>query len=268
MRRLVAELPPPTPWLTRIAIGLSAIGWSCVALTMTGPTLPALCSSIVSTGYWSASAVQAWWFANPPIQLAMGWLWMLLAMMPPMLRRPAAHVWRQSLHRRRWSAVAAFASGYFTTWMIAGVPLLAAVTVVLWTGRERPEAAFVAVFVCVLAWQASPRRQRSFNRCHRQPTLRAFGWHAYGDAFRFGSSHALSCIALCGPWMLLALIAGAGHLPAMVATAVLMSLERDRPGSPERWQWPFQALFGRDRDLVRTPMQRTPTTGVPPHHSI
>jgi predicted metal-binding membrane protein len=245
MRLLVPELLPPTPWLARIAIAMSALGWYWVLLLERGPNLPALCSAAASLAVWRADMFGAWLQANPPSALAAGWLAMLLAMMPPMLRRPAAHVWRQSLHRRRWSSVATFASGYFMVWACAGVGFVAAAVLLLWIVRGETAIAACLASGFALFWQSSPWRQGAFNRCHRHPSIAAFGLRAVRDAWGFGITHALNCVAVCGPWMLVVMMSGPMHWVAMALLWILLVLERDRPARPQRWTWPFALLLAR-----------------------
>jgi predicted metal-binding membrane protein len=237
--------PLPTLWLARVAALLSAMGWVWLLLGSHGPTLPAFCGSVASGLNWRNGGFGALLLLNPPMPAASVWFAMLLAMMPMLLLQPAAYVWRQSLRRHRWALIATFTAGYFVVWMLAGLMLTTTAVLLLLVADVLGVNAAMAAFAAALLWQASPARQHAYNRCHRQSRMSAFGWRAWRDAFVFGTRHALPCLAVCGPWMLVSLLAGPAHLAVMASVCVVLALERDQPARPAMWRWPFETLFSR-----------------------
>jgi len=262
-----ARLPMPSPWIGAAASMLCAFGWAwTLAAERAVPgdamvSIPAFCGAWLSAApLREGSGFEQWLLLNPPSLLSLAWLGMLLAMMPPLLRQPAAYLWQRSLSRRRWRAIAMFVAAYFAVWMLAGVVLLA-LTIGLQTwasGRALPLG--IAALAVALSWQAAPARQQALNRCHHQPRIAAFGWRADRDVLRYATAHAGWCIAACWGWMLLPLLAGTAHLPAMLAATVLLAFERTRPARAARWRWPLHEakllprLILRPRRNIAAPM--------------
>lgn len=241
-----ARLPLPSPWIGIAASMLCAFGWAwTLAAERAIPgeemlSIPAFCGAWLSAALLrDGSGFDQWLLLNPPIPLSLAWLGMLLAMMPLLLRQPAAYLWQRSLSRRRWRAIAMFAAAYFGVWMLAGAVLLAlAIGLQVWAAG-RVLSLSSGSLILTLLWQAAPARQQALNRCHHQPRIAAFGWRADRDVLRYAAAHAGWCIAACWAWMLLPLLAGPMHLPVMLAVTVLLVFERTRPARAARWRWPL-----------------------------
>lgn len=265
-----SRAPLPSPWIGVAAAMLGAFGWAWTlsaarAVAGGAVSIPAFCGAWVGIAPWRDGGFDQWLLLNPPGPLAFAWLAMLLAMMPPLLLQPAAYLWQRSLSRRRWRAIGIFAAVYSALWMLAGAALLVSALALQAAMAGRVLAAAVASIVLALLWQAAPARQHALNRCHHQPRLSAFGWRADRDVLRYAASHAGWCIGACWVWMLLPLLAGPAHLPAMLAVTCLLALERTRPARPARWRWPLQdAKTLRDmlRDTLLRP-RRGRSTGFP-----
>lgn len=189
---------------------------------------------------------------NSPWRLAEGWAAMLLAMMPLLLAPPVMHVWRSSLRRRRWLAVAEFALGYSAVWLATGPAIVA--TVLLLQVVAGP-AAPVLAFAAALAWSASPWRRLASNRAHRLAAIRPFGLAATRSCVGFGVRHGGWCVATCWAWMSAPLTAGHWHLSAMVLAGATMLSERLTPPGRPRWRLPtpLAAAGGTLRRLVYRP---------------
>ena len=253
------RLPMASPWIGIAASMLCAFGWAwtlAADLAMPGDamvSIPAFCGAWLSAALLrDGSGFDQWLLLNPPTLLSLAWLGMLLAMMPPLLRQPAAYLWQRSLSRRRWRAIAMFAAGYFAIWMLAGAVLLAlAFGLQTWAaGRIVPLG--IGALALALLWQAAPARQHALNRCHHQPRIAAFGWRADRDVLRYAATHAGWCVAACWAWMLLPLLlAGAAHLAAMLVVTILLAFERTRPARPARWRWPLQEAKLLPRVMLR-----------------
>ncbi|MFZ5637012.1 MAG: DUF2182 domain-containing protein [Pseudomonadota bacterium] len=237
---------------------LSALGWAALGATDSVVALPAYCGSLGSLwGGVDGIGPRGLWLSVAPSQLAMAWLAMLFAMMPMLLLQPVDHLWRRSLARRRWRTIAVFLLGYFAIWA-ASAPILAAVAAALRTLGDGI-AATAAAFALASLWQASPLRQRCLNRCHAFPQLRAFGWRADLDGFRYGVAHGLACFGACWAWMALPLVGDAYHLALMALIGAMLALERQARSRPPVWRLPFaQALVVvRSRLLARHATSRT-----------
>lgn len=241
-----SRLPMPSPWIVVVAAMLCAFGWAwtlAAERANSGDTIsiPAFCGEWIARAPWrDGASLDQWLMLNPPGPLALAWLGMLLAMMPPLLLQPAAYLWQRSLSRRRWRAIAIFATAYGAVWMLAGAAVLVAALALQAAAGGHIVALGIVGFALALLWQAAPARQRALNGCHHQPRLSAFGWRADRDVLRYAATHASWCIAACWAWMLLPLLVGPAHLPAMLAVTCLLALERMRPARPARWRWPLQ----------------------------
>lgn len=220
----VTRLPPAL-------LAASLAGWAALMVLDQSLLLPTICGGGSLVGVTFVAALTT----NPPTALLVGWLAMVLAMMPPLLAMPITHLWRRSLNRRRHRAMILFTCGYGVLWLAAAVPLTAAaIALRVVTATSIPPAAAVAVLMA-LVWQAVPLKQLCLNRCHRQPRIGAFGLKADADAFRFGITHGLWCVGACWPLMLLPLAAATTHLPLMGAVMLVLFAERLRLPQPARW---------------------------------
>jgi predicted metal-binding membrane protein len=163
---------------------------------------------------------------------------MLLAMMPPLLTQPLAHLWDRSFSRYRWSAIALFVTGYGAVWMLAGLVLMAAAIVAGVLSARFGLSPLVPATGLALLWQCCPAKQICLNCCHRLPRLSPFGLAAHADSLRYGLVSAVWCVGACWALMLIPLVAQSGHLPVMAAASVLMLAERFAQARPARWGWP------------------------------
>ena len=263
-----ARLPMPSPWIGIAASMLCAFGWAwTLAAERAIPgeemlSIPAFCGAWLSAALLrDGGGFDQWLLLNTPPLLSLAWLGMLLAMMPPLLRQPAAYLWQRSLSRRRWRAIAMFVAAYFAIWMLAGVVLLAlAIGLQAWAaGRVLPLS--LGALILTLLWQAAPARQLALNRCHHQPRIAAFGWRADRDVLRYAAAHASWCFAACWAWMLLPLLVGPAHLPVMLVVTVLLAFERTRPARPARWRWPLQEAKQLPSVILR-PRRNLAATGL------
>lgn len=240
MARLIEHFRRP-PWPA--LLGVSAGGYA-VWLSGSFGVLPAgICAA--GGGYWAGganlwAAVAATLTLNPPGALMTGWSIMLVAMMPPLLAAPIAHVRQSSLVRRRARAVAGFAAGYAAVWLAMAAPLG---LLALLADMAAGPAAFPVAVAAALTWSASPVHQRLLNRAHRLRPISLFGLRADRDCLVLGLEHGLLCAATCWAWMLVPLLAGGWHYPAMVATGTILLADRLSLPGPARWRLPTVAAL-------------------------
>ena len=220
---------PGRRWLTIAA----ALGVAASTLLPAASALPALCGMPLRAawGQWDA-------FLGPvvtPASLALAWLVMLLAMMPPLLGEPLRHLWFSSLPGRRpWSA-ALFATSYTAVWMLVAPALLLAA----WASRDALGGGAVPAVACfAFAWSSTPWTQRARNLCHRACRIGASGLRADAECIACGARYAARCVTVCWPWMMLPLLVEGWHVLAMVAVALWLMLDRICPPRPASWQWP------------------------------
>lgn len=216
-----------------ILAGLSLAAWVAM-LSGAADTVDALLCA--PTDMRGTSPLPLLAFTSPASLIA-GWALMVLAMMPPLIARPLLHVQGQSLARRRRRAMLLFSTGYGSVWLAAGLLLQPLAWLLPSLAPGAPWAGVAIAAPAALVWQMSPAKQGCLNRCHRQPTLAAFGLEADLDALGFGVGHALWCVAACGPLMLLAESAQAiGLWLAMPAAALFILAERFEWPGPFVWR--------------------------------
>lgn len=221
----------PDGWLVVLgSAGLAA--WSMLALGGSGLTLPAVCSAGTSGTIPFDLALAL----NSPAKLAGDWALMVTAMMSAVLIEPLRHVRQRSFAKRRPHAMLLFLVGYAAVWMVAGVALQALALTLRWAGPG-PTLCLGLAAAAVLVWQVSPGKQWCLNRCHRQPSIAAFGAAADRDAFHFGLTNGTACVGACWALMLLPLFAGEGHLAAMLAVTLFIFAERLEGPAPLAWRW-------------------------------
>ena len=225
---------PPWPAL----LGAAAAGHAIWLLGWIGFLPAALCAS--AGGLWAGGA-ELWAAAaatlalNSPGSLLNGWTIMLAAMMPPLLAAPILHVRQSSLSRRKARAVAAFVTGYMAVWLAMAVPVgLVALFALTTFGPSALPLSLAAAF----AWSASPAHRKLLNRGHRVRPLSLFGLRADRDCLSFGLEHGVLCAGTCFAWMVVPLLAGEWHYPAMFSTGLVLLAERLSLPRPPRWRWP------------------------------
>jgi predicted metal-binding membrane protein len=212
---------------------ISLAGWTLLLASDRQLMLSGLCLSPSSQPL--SGGIEALLAFNSPPRLMLGWLAMMLAMMPPLLTQPLAHLWHRSLARRRSRAIATFAVGYGAVWLAAGIVLTAMAILLEPIMAATGVPALVAAAALAIVWQITPARQFCLNRCHRQARLSAVGIAADLDCLNYGIAVGLSCAGSCWAWMLMPLVAEGVQLPVMAAVTVMLMVERVAPARPARW---------------------------------
>ncbi|APC18691.1 hypothetical protein BLL42_24370 [Pseudomonas frederiksbergensis] len=225
------------PWLILISLA----GWGLLLGSVQMLSIPAFCGAFVPLAYAASwQGIEQVLLFNPPRQLVVSWLLMLLAMTPLLLVHPLTYVWQRSLLRKRWQAVVLFVLGFASVWTLAGLLLMTSVIAARVMFGVSQAMAFVVTLAVCLVWQASPLKQRYLNRCHHQPRISAFGWGFIRDCLAYGVTSGGWCIGSCWALMLLPMLAEQVHLPMMLLAMGWMLLERLQRTQPARWRWPFQ----------------------------
>jgi predicted metal-binding membrane protein len=165
-------------------------------------------------------------------QTASAWLLMLIVTTPLLLIAPVRYLWDCCFADRRALMISLFAVGYVAVWMGACVPMLLASQAIK-GGLFGP---VVIVSVLVVVWQVSPAKQACLNRCHRRPSLAAFGVAAARDAVTYGARIGAWCVGACWPLMLVPLVLERNGSGVMAVVALFLAAERLEPPAPIAWR--------------------------------
>jgi predicted metal-binding membrane protein len=163
------------------------------------------------------------------------WVVMMAAMMFPSVA-PMAIVWIRSVaarptRRERVVGVASFLAGYLVAWAAFGVVVF---VLLLGTGRvvmDAPDVARwvgAAVFAVAGVYQLTPLKGACLRHC-RTPVGSLFHYASYtGRArdLRVGVHHGTYCVGCCWGLMIVLVAVGAMNIPAMVALAGVILVEK------------------------------------------
>lgn len=221
----------------------SAAAWAAITLGGSDLGLAAFCSTGTPWTMPLSVRFDLGILFIGPAKLAFGWTLMVAAMMPPLIAAPLRHVYDRSFASRRTRSMLLFVVGYATVWITAGVGLQA-IALATRSAIPVPLVWFSLATAMAMLWQVSPAKQWCLNRCHRRANLAAFGAAADRDAFDFGLLNGASCVGACWALMLLPLLAGHGHVMAMIVVTLFVFAERLERPAPLEWRWrgPGKAL--------------------------
>ena len=163
------------------------------------------------------------------------WVVMMTAMMFPSIA-PMAAAWLRTVaarptHAARMLGMTEFLGGYLIAWtmfgalvyvvlIIAGRLATGSPTAARWTG--------VLVFAVAGIYQLTPLKTTCLRHC-RSPlgaVVHYAGYHGRARDLRVGVHHGLYCIGCCWGLMILLVAVGAMNIPAMVALAGVIFLEK------------------------------------------
>jgi Predicted metal-binding integral membrane protein (DUF2182) len=132
------------------------------------------------------------------------WMFMVAAMMLPLVTRPVRFTAAASLWARRHRAIAGFVLGYLAPWLALGL-VAATLRQASWTHTY---AAPALCFAAAALWRRTVRYKRALAACQRTWPIAPLGWRAHRDCLRFGSFIGLACVWTCWPLMLACGFAG------------------------------------------------------------
>ena len=163
------------------------------------------------------------------------WVVMMAAMMFPSVA-PMAIIWIRSVGARptrgeRALGIASFLSGYLLAWAAFGV-----VVYVLLSGADRLVQHFPgivpwvgsAIFAIAGVYQLTPLKEVCLRHC-RTPVGSLFHYASYSGRardLRVGIHHGLYCVGCCWGLMIVLVGVGAMNVPAMVALAGVIFVEK------------------------------------------
>ena len=220
----------PRPWLSLAA----AAAFLAVAALPPDSGMVAVCGSIGLVGL--PRFFELGMQVLSPGRLALDWGLMAAAMMLPLVALPVDHVRRSVLASLRPVALAAFLASYLACWLAAGlvlVPLGMALSALL-----PAPVALAAWLLWALVWSATPVVQAARNRGHQARRIAALGRRVPRDCAAYGARVGFNCLQVCWPGMVVPLLAGAAHLPAMVAVCAYLFADRIAPPAKVAWRLP------------------------------
>jgi predicted metal-binding membrane protein len=148
-----------------------------------------------------------------------GWSFMALAMMGPLLGGALHHLWHRSLARHRVRNIVLFISTYIAIWCLAyALFTLALVSIDASLIRTLP--LLMVTTAIAVAWQFSPYKREALLRCHARPPLSVFGYRAWLDPIWFAGRRGAWCVVSCWALMLVP-FAAQSMLLMLVVTAII-----------------------------------------------
>jgi len=177
--------------------------------------------------WWSVALSTAAWIAlvSTPRHSAshqstaanlLSWLFMVVAMMFPLVMAQVRQAAFHSLWSRRHRAIGLFLTGYGAPWLSFGA-------LVILAQGELPSdwrATAIITLLIAAAWQGSPWKRRALSNCHRIMPLAPRGWRADWDCLRFGWRIGTACVCACWALMLVCAVSDHSVLTMCVATMV------------------------------------------------
>lgn len=214
--------------MSALFLWLSALAWFGLLLSQSAiAVLPILCTGHLIGTLPSGAELGYVLMWLSPTHLVLSWGVMVIAMMLPLTLGPLSHVRKRSLARETGQTVALFLFGYLSIWFAAGL-VFVSLTIVLRVALPSGWGLMFIALTITMLWQASPAKQTVLNRGHRHPPLTYFG-HGPMAGLRFAFTHALYCIASCGPIMVTALLAPNNNALWMLFAALYIWAERFEP---------------------------------------
>jgi predicted metal-binding membrane protein len=238
-----------------VLIAVDLVGWGVLANSHFALLSPDFCGSPATDWITQGSAnVASALILNPPIQLIMSCLIMLVAMMTPLLVRPIEHLCAHNVTYLRAPAIGLFVATYAGAWLLAGFGLMA-IAIALKTFANRAEIPIPVLAVGVaLIWQATPAKLTCLNRCHQLPRLSASCAATVREGVRYGLTTAFWCIGACWALMLMPMVIDEMHFAIMAGVAAVLFVERQVWAM--RWRLKVIGDFGRARESTVAAMSR------------
>lgn len=179
------------------------------------------------------------------VTIAWMWLFMVIAMMFPLLSDPIRQVWTRNFPRKRLTGIFAFLTTYISVWMLIGMVLSAIAAFMQQHSNDNEWLSLGAALSIILLWQSSPWKQACLNHCHILPRISPFGLAAERDCGYYGFVKGAWCVGSCWALMLLPMLAMKSGTLVMLIASVVMFIEQLLPSRPVRWQLPYRWLFFR-----------------------
>lgn len=199
-------------------------------------------SPAAMSGWWMPMTAAESWSWTPVYGLIAFFMWaiMMVAMMLPsaapmvlLYARVARHAERQG---RAVASTTAFASGYFSLWILFSV-----LAVALQFGLERAGLMSTmmasrsvplsgALLIAAGLYQLSPLKGACLRHCRSPAAFFASHWRPGATgAWRMGLAHGAYCVGCCAVLMLLLFVGGVMNLVWIAGLALFVALEKYAP---------------------------------------
>jgi predicted metal-binding membrane protein len=163
------------------------------------------------------------------------WVVMMAAMMFPSVA-PIAIMWSRTIRAKSTGAerawrIGTFVAGYLIAWAAYGVLAFLALLGTERLVEEAPDAAHwlgVGIFAMAGAYQLTPMKDACLRHC-RSPMMSLLHYANYRGRMRdlrVGVHHGLYCVGCCWGLMLVLVAVGVMNIPAMIALAAVIFLEK------------------------------------------
>jgi hypothetical protein len=157
------------------------------------------------------------------------WIFMVAAMMFPLLNEPIRHVAFSVRRKDKSFAIGEFLIGYSTTWTIVGVLfLLLPLFLDMLVGDQTNFVNGVIkasgfLLAAALVWQ--PARAIRMTKCNMTMPIRIQGWQLHLDSLFYGFRTGFACLYMC--WIPMAALMSAHHnIILMFAVTIIIIYER------------------------------------------
>jgi predicted metal-binding membrane protein len=163
------------------------------------------------------------------------WVVMMAAMMFPSVA-PVAIMWSRTIVARstgwqRGWRIATFVGGYLLAWASFGVLAFVALVGTEQLVETNPDVAHwlgVAIFGVAGIYQLTPLKSACLRHC-RSPMMSLLHYANFKGSmrdFRVGLHHGVYCVGCCWGLMLVLVAVGVMNIPAMIALAAVIFLEK------------------------------------------
>lgn len=227
-------------------IVLSVLAWlALLAGAGTGMSVVAM------SGWWlplSLPAGESWpWTPYYWLIAFVMWAVMMVAMMLPsaapmvlLYARVVRHADRKAGTGGAPMAIAAFASGYLTLWILFSVLAVALqftleraglMTVMMSSGSAILSG---VLLIAAGAYQLTPLKSACLQHCRGPAALLADHWRpGIAGAWRMGLGHGAFCVGCCAAIMLLLFVGGVMNLVWIAGLSIFVALEKLAPFGPQ-----------------------------------
>jgi len=207
---------------------LSVLGWMAL------PASQSMNFSLCGAGLGGYQALPLLWLAltlRSPVQLIAPWLFMALAMSPPLVA-PSLYRFSANIADASLFEIPAFLTGYAIVWVLATPIFLALELGIVVLAAGFGTSPLVVAATLALGWQATPWRRRALSLCGRSGAPTPMGRHSIG--LEFGVITAVGCLGACWALMLASMSLAANARWPMVLVTVFLFVERVKALSARR----------------------------------
>ncbi|MEI9994752.1 MAG: DUF2182 domain-containing protein [Rhizomicrobium sp.] len=233
---------PPVPLLLLLT---SALAWTALWRGASAAlAMPSLCGTASDlAAAWAAAQLAL--ALHPPLQIALSWLVLLLAMTLPLAAGPAEQLWRRTRHGL---ALGLFLCSYLAIWLAAGAVLVPLALVIGVAAAALGVPALGLVAALALLWQVMPPKRAALRLSLQAPPHASRSRPMPVVALRFGARAGAGCVGSGWALMLAPLVLNGGSRLVMIAVAALLLMERRAvAGAFAHWRWQRSAGAAPDR---------------------